>query len=91
MKTPTVILLFFTSLTLEAQQEECAVFLQQASKAIEKGSQKEFTTNLKCFSVAVERENVTSPNLNKIMTKRESGTKKSGIKETRESAKIMKT
>lgn len=55
----TFLLLIGFGFTVQAQQEEYTEFLQQATKAIESGNQKEFTTNLKYFSVALERDNIT--------------------------------
>lgn len=50
--------LCFGVFTLKAQQEEYATFLQNALKAAKNSDQKGFTTNLKYFSVAIERDNI---------------------------------
>lgn len=67
MKTPILflILLFFTSFTVQAQQEEYTAFLEQAWEAIEKKDEKSFNSNLKYFSVAINRDKITPEILSK--------------------------
>ncbi|MFA7687392.1 MAG: tetratricopeptide repeat protein [Moheibacter sp.] len=65
MKTPILILLFLTSFTVQAQQEEYTAFLEQAWESIGKKDEKGFNSNLKYFSVAVNRDKITPEILSK--------------------------
>lgn len=63
MKTPILILLFFTSLTLQAQQEEYTAFLNQAMEAVENFDEEKFNESLNVFFNSMETDMVSAETL----------------------------
>lgn len=53
------------SLSLKAQQEEYTAFLEQALQAVKEKNEKAFNSNLKYFSVAIDRDKITPDILTK--------------------------
>jgi len=66
MKTKIILLLLFTFtfFSLKAQDnEEYSVFLNNALEAVEKKDTERFNKNLKWFTVALEKDNITPENI----------------------------